>query len=84
MLIILWSRLKTACLHSLTIAWSYVLALVGAVLQLIDSLGDTLADQGIKDQIAAAIGDARTVGRVLLVISIVNIVARLRTLKKVS
>lgn len=78
------AKLKAACLHSLTIAWSYVLAFVGAVLQLIDSAGDALGDQAIKEQIAAAIGDARTVGRILLGIAIINIVARLRSLRKAA
>lgn len=81
----MWQKLKALCLHSATIAWSYVLMAVGATLQLIDAAGDALGDQAIKDQIAAAIGDARTVGRILLGISIVNIIARARSLaRKVS
>jgi hypothetical protein len=80
----MWARLKALCMHSATIAWSYALLAAGALLQLIDAAGDALGDPGIKDQIAAAIGDARTVGRILLGISIVNIIARVRTIKKAS
>jgi len=78
----MWPKLKALCLHSATIAWSYLLMAVGSALQLIDAAGDALGDPSIKDQIAAAIGDARTVGRILLGIAIVNIIARARSLRK--
>ena len=75
-------KLKAVCLHSLTIAWGYVLAIVGGVMSMIDGIGDALGDPGLKEQINAAIGDARIAGRVLLGISIVTILARLRSLRK--
>jgi hypothetical protein len=74
--------MKAVCLHSLTIAWSYCVALVGAVASVIDEIADALGDPGLKDQISAAIGDAKTTGRILLGISIVTIIARLRSLRK--
>ena len=77
-------KVKAFCLHSLTIAWGYVLAMIGAALSIVDNIGDALGDPGLKDQISAAIGDAKTTGRILLGISIVTILARLRSLKKVS
>jgi hypothetical protein len=80
----IWSRVKAACLNSLTIAWGYLLAFAGAAMQAIDNVADVLADPALKDQISAAIGDARTVGRILLGISVVTIVARLRSIRKVS
>jgi hypothetical protein len=75
-------KLKAACLHSATIAWSYCLALGGILASFIDDIADALGDPGIKDQISTAIGDARMTGRVLLAISVVTIVARLRTLRR--
>lgn len=75
-------RIKAACLHSMTIAWSYCLALAGALASIIDDLADALGDPGVKDQIGAAIGDVKTTGRILLVISVVTIIARLRTLRR--
>jgi hypothetical protein len=78
------SKLKAYCLHSLTIAWGYLLAVVGAVMSIVDNIGDALGDPGLKDQISAAIGDAKTAGRVLLGISVITILARLRSLKKVN
>jgi hypothetical protein len=76
------SRLKAFCLHSLTIAWSYVLAIVGGVMSVVDNIGDALGDPNLRDQISAAIGDAKTAGRILLGISVITILARLRSLKK--
>ena len=80
----MWARIKACCLNSLTIAWSYCLALAGAVMQGLDSIADALGDPNLKDQISASIGDAKTAGRVLLGISIVTIVARLRSIRKGS
>lgn len=76
------ARLKATCLHSMTIAWSYCIALAGALASIIDDLADMLGDPGVKDQIGAAIGDVKTTGRILLVISVVTIIARLRTLRR--
>jgi hypothetical protein len=52
------------------------------ILQLVDAAGDVLGDPAIKDQVSTAIGDPTWAGRVLLVISIVTLAARLRTLRK--
>ncbi len=79
----MWVKIKACCLHSLTIAWGYCLAIAGVVMQGIDTVADALGDPNLKDQIAAAIGDAKMVGRVLLCVSIVTLVARLRTARKV-
>lgn len=76
------AKIKAFCLHSLTIAWGYVLALVGGAMSVIDNIGDALGDPNLKDQVSAAIGDARIAGRVLLGISIITILARLRSLRK--
>jgi hypothetical protein len=53
-------------------------------MQAIDSIADALKDPNLKDQISAAIGDTRTVGRILLGVSIVTILARLRSLRKAA
>ncbi len=74
--------MKAACLNSLTIAWSYFLAFAGAVMQALDSIADALGNPDLKQEISDAIGDAKTVGRILLGISIVTILARLRSIRK--
>jgi hypothetical protein len=78
----MWAKVKAFCLHSLTVAWGYCLAIVGVVMQSIDTAADALGDPGLRDQISAAIGDAKTAGRILLGISVVTIVARLRSIRK--
>jgi hypothetical protein len=80
----MWSRLKSFCLNSLTIAWGYLLAFTGAVMQAVDTAADMLGDPNLKDQISQAIGDTKTVGRILLSISVITIAARLRSLRKVN
>jgi hypothetical protein len=78
----MWGKVKAACLNSLTIAWGYVLAFAGVMMQALDTVADGLGDPNLKEQISASIGDARTAGRVLLGISVVTIVARLRSIRK--
>jgi hypothetical protein len=78
----MWARIKVCCLNSLTVAWGYCLALAGAAMQGIDTVADALGDPTLRDQISAAIGDAKIVGRILLGVSIVTIIARLRSLRK--
>lgn len=80
----MWAKAKASCMNSLTIAWGYLLAFAGAVMQAMDSIADALGDPGIKDQISAAVGDAKTTGRILLGISVVTIIARLRSIRKVN
>ncbi len=80
----MFAKLKAACLHSLTIAWGYVLALTGGVMTAIDNIGEALGDPNLRDQINSAIGDTKVAGRILLGISIITILARLRSLRKVS
>ena len=80
----MFGRLKTLCLHSLTVAWGYVLAVAGGLISIIDNVVDALGDPGLKDQISAAIGDTRTAGRVLLGISVVTILVRLRSLRRAA
>jgi hypothetical protein len=75
-------KFKAACLSSLTIAWGYCLALAGAALQVIDSVADALGDPGLREQIDSAVGDAKTAGRILLGISVITIIARLRSLRR--
>ena len=78
------TKVKTFCLNSLTIAWSYLLALAGVILQLVDAAGDVLGDPDFKDQVSAAVGDPTWAGRVLLVISIITVATRLRSVGRHS
>jgi hypothetical protein len=53
-------------------------------MQGIDTIADALGDPNLKDQISAAIGDTKIAGRILLGLSIVTIIARLRSIRKAS
>jgi len=78
----MFGKLKAICLHSLTIAWGYILAIVSGLMSAVDNIGDALGDPNLREQINNAIGDTRVAGRILLGISIITILARLRSLRK--
>ena len=67
---------------SSTIAWGYILAIVSGLMSAVDNIGDALGDPNLREQINNAIGDTRVAGRILLGISIITILARLRSLRK--
>jgi hypothetical protein len=75
-------RMRAICLNSLTIAWGYCLALIGMLLQIVDYVADPLGDPELRIQVGAAIGDPIIAGRIMLGISLITIVARLRSLRK--
>jgi hypothetical protein len=79
---VIWERLKNFCLQSLTIAWGYVLAVSGGLLTGFDAIADALGDPSLKDQITTTIGDPKLTGRIMLGISIITILARLRSIRK--
>lgn len=78
----MWEGLKKACLHSLTIAWSYLLAFVGLLLSTIDNIGDIVGDPNLKQQISSVVTDTKTLSQIFLAISVINIIARMRSLRK--
>ena len=80
----MWQRIKACCLNSLTIAWGYCLAFAGAAMQAIDPIADALGDPSLRDQISAVVGNAETAGRILLGISIITIIARLRSIRRAA
>ena len=48
------TKIKTFCLNSLTIAWSYLLALIGVIFQLVEAAGDVTGDPGFRDQVSVS------------------------------
>lgn len=80
----MFTKVKNLCFSSLTIAWGYLLALVGALLQIVDAAGDVFGDPAIKEQVSAAVGDPTWSGRVLFAISVVTLAARFRSIRKQS
>ena len=80
----IWTKLKAFCLNSLTVAWSYCLACIGAAFQAIDTVADALGDPNLKDQLSAAIGDTKIVGRILLGVAVITLIARIRSIRKIA
>lgn len=76
----LWAKLRAACLGSVTMAWSYLLSACGAFLDNLDAIATVLGDPNLKTQIASAIGDAQTVGRIVFGIGVITAAARLKSL----
>jgi hypothetical protein len=78
-----WAKVWALAWNSLTVAWSYLMAAVGAVMQGIDTIGSALGDPGLKDQITQTLGsDPKVLGYILLSISTVTLLARLRSISK--
>lgn len=78
----MWNKIKQSCLHSLTIAWSYVLLAGGTILDSVDTVGNAISSPDLRDQITTSFADPVVLGRCLLAISLINIASRLRTAGK--
>jgi hypothetical protein len=76
----LWTKIKTACMGSITMAWSYLLSLGGTFLSNVDSLATVLGDPNLNAQISSVIGDAKLIGKWLLAVGVITAIARLKSL----
>ncbi len=78
-----WQKAKALAWNSLTVVWSYVLAVVGVVMQQLDDIARVIGDPDLKANLSTVIGaDTRTLGYVLLGISALTLAARLRSIGK--
>lgn len=78
-----WSKAWVLCGRSVTVAVSYGVQVVGWALQAIDPVAELLGDPELKQQIADALQTNPTLlGRIMSLISIVIVAARLRSLFK--
>lgn len=78
-----WQKVWALCGKSATLAISYGLQVIGWAFQAIDPVAELLNDPDIKQTIADALSaDPTTLGRVMSVISVVIIAARMRSLFK--
>jgi hypothetical protein len=78
-----WEKVKALAGNSLTIAWGYFIAVVGFIAQWIEPLGNFVGDPELKTQITNAFqANPQVLGYVLMAISAVTIVARLRSIAK--
>lgn len=75
----MWDKLKAMCLRSLTMAWSYVLAVVGAVMTRIDDLAALVGDSSFGQQVQNIIGaDPKVLGKYLSIVALITIASRVR------
>ena len=79
-----WASIWAVCGKSLTIAWSYAVILLGAALQWIDPIASALGDPELRQQITALIADPKVLGYVSMAISLITILARLRSIAKAA
>lgn len=79
----MWEKLKVLCLNSVTIAIGYIVAVIGTILSFVDALASFYGDENIRAQIVTILGgDPVWTGRVMMVLSICFILARLRSIIK--
>jgi hypothetical protein len=76
----LWTKIKAACLGSITMAWSYVVTTAGALFANIESIAAVMGDPNLTAQLQAVVGDAKMLGKWLLTVGIVTAIARLKSL----
>src|SRR6185503_18956531 len=78
-----WAKVWAICGKSLTIAWSYVLGLVGLAVNQLDTVAATLGDPNFKQQVSDFLhADPKYMGYFLMVVSGITIASRLRSIGK--
>lgn len=78
-----WQKAWAVCGKSVTIAWSYLLAGVGIAVQAIDPIAAALGDPDLRTQITSALSsDPKILGYIAMGISVITILARLRSISK--
>ena len=78
-----WAKVWAVCGKSATVAWSYILAGVGAVVQFIDPVAAALGDPDLHDQATKFLAaDPKILGYFAMFVSVVTIAARLRSIVK--
>ena len=76
-----WAKASALCWHSISVAWGYFLALLGAILTGLDQVGAALGDPDIKQQIITGLQNHPDIlAYVTMGISAITIAARLRSM----
>lgn len=78
-----WAKVWAICGKSLTLAWGYILGGVGSALALVEPLSTALGDPDLKGQVTTALqSNPQYLGYFTITVSIITIVARLRSIGK--
>lgn len=76
-----WAGVWATCGKSVTVIWGYLLAGVGTALSLIDPIAQLLGDPDLKGQITGYLSaNPKALGIFAMVVSVVTIAARLRSI----
>lgn len=80
-----WQKVWAICGKSITVAWGYILGGIGSSLALVDPVSAALGDPDLKTQVTTALqSNPQILGYVTIAISIITIIARLRSVGKTS
>jgi hypothetical protein len=78
-----WMKVWALCGKSATLAWSYVLAGIGMMVQFIDPLAAAVGDPNLHDQVTQALAsDPKILGYFAMFVAVVTVASRLRTIGK--
>jgi len=78
-----WDKVRALGGHSATLAWSYLVIIVGWLMQWFDPLALLAGDPDLKSQLTNALQtNPRVLGYVLIGISAITIAARMRSIGK--
>lgn len=79
------AKLKALCGHSLTVAVSYGIMALGTVLQYLDTFSVFITDQDVNTMVSSFLGaDSKLLGKYMAGVGLVTLLARLRSLWKVT
>lgn len=80
-----WSKVWAICDKSATMAWGYILGGVGSALTLLDPIATALGDPDLKSQITGFLqSNPKYLGYFTIAVSVITLMARLRSLSKAA
>lgn len=78
-----WQTAWALCGNSLTVAWGYLLGGVGAALGMLQPIASLLGDPGLQGQVTDTLKSSpQVLGWVMFGISLITILARIRSILK--
>ena len=78
-----WAKVWAICGKSATLAWSYIVGGIGSAFALIDPIASAAGDPDLKGQVTTLLqSNPKVLGYFAMAISVITIVARLRSIAK--
>lgn len=78
-----WMTVWAVCGKSATMAWSYILAGLGMLIQFIDPIASALGDPDLHSQVTDALSsDPKILGYFAMFVAAITLASRLRTIGK--